>query len=65
MFSAELLSILRCPESRQPLRVATAEELERAKLTDGLAREDGLVVYPIRDGIPLLLVAEAVRLDAQ
>ena len=59
MLPADLLSILRCPESRQPLRAATAEELERAKLADGLTREDGLVMYPIRDGIPTLLAEEA------
>ena len=58
MLSADLIALLRCPESRQPLRIATAEELARMQFTEGLIREDGLVVYPIRDGIPMLLVEE-------
>ena len=51
----KLLEILVCPLTRGPLRYdAAAGELisERA----GLA-------YPIRDGIPIMLVDEARRLD--
>ena len=61
--SNELLAILVCPETKQRLRAATADELSRAKLADGIAREDGLVVYPILDGIPMLMVEHAVRLE--
>lgn len=63
MVSAELLALLCCPETRQPLRVATEQELARSQLTAGLVREDGQVLYPIRDGIPMLLADAAVRLD--
>jgi uncharacterized protein YbaR (Trm112 family) len=32
------------------------------KLSEALVREDGKVVYPIRDGIPVLLVDEGLPL---
>ena len=38
---------------------AVSEALEA-----GLVREDGARVYPIRDGIPVLLVEEALAVDA-
>jgi len=60
MIDAELLALLRCPETKQPLRIATPEELARVNLSAGLIREDGRVIYPIRDGIPVLLLEEAV-----
>ena len=53
----KLLEILVCPLTKGPLRYdATAQELisDRA----GLA-------YPIRDGIPIMLVDEARPLDQQ
>ncbi|MBK7876447.1 MAG: hypothetical protein IPJ77_11955 [Planctomycetes bacterium] len=77
----DLLSILICPESHQPLAEASAELLERvneriqkgglknqggaavdAKLDAALVRADQKRVYPIRDGIPLLLVDEGLAL---
>jgi hypothetical protein len=51
----KLLEILVCPLTKGPLRYdADAQELisERARLA-----------YPIRDGIPIMLVDEARRLD--
>ena len=75
----ELLAILACPETHQPLAVAGAELVERVnariaageqktvggeKASDpidgGLVREDGKILYPIRDGIPVLLIEEGL-----
>ena len=51
----KLLEILVCPLTKGPLRYdAAANELVSEKA--GLA-------YPIRDGIPIMLVDEARRLD--
>ncbi len=53
----KLLEILVCPVTKQPLRYdAEAQELisDAAKLA-----------YPIRDGIPIMLVDEARQLDAE
>lgn len=84
MIDPELLSILVCPETKQPLSVATPETLERVNqaikegylrnqggaavketMKEALVREDGTVLYPVRDEIiPVLLLDEAIRLDA-
>ena len=51
----ELLAILVCPLTRTPLRWdAEAQEL--------VSDEAGLA-YPVRNGVPVLLVEEARRLD--
>jgi uncharacterized protein YbaR (Trm112 family) len=76
-----LLDILVCPETKQPVRLASAELLERVnsaiassrllnrggapvsvRLEAGLVREDGAVLYPIRDDIPIMLIDEAIPL---
>jgi len=77
----ELLEILACPATRQPLRLATADEVARVNtgvtagtlvnvggakvegpLTAGLVREDGAVLYAIREDIPVLLIDEGIAL---
>ncbi|WP_338320673.1 Trm112 family protein [Streptomyces lonarensis] len=55
LVEAALLDILACPECRTPLREDEgAEELVCSAESCGLA-------YPVRDGIPVLLVDEARR----
>ncbi len=50
-----LLEILVCPVTKQPLRYdRTAQEL----ISDA-----GKMAFPIRDGIPIMLVEEARKLD--
>lgn len=52
----DLLEILCCPLTRGPLRYdSDAEEL--------ISEQAGLA-YPVRDGVPVMLIEEARRLDA-
>ena len=79
--SNELLEILVCPETKQPVALATAECLEELnrkirsgelrnrsgdpvekELTEALVREDGRVLYPVDDGIPVMLIDESIEL---
>lgn len=81
MVDQELLDILVCPETKQPVRPASAEILSRVNaavaegelknrggqavteaVAEGLVREDGAVLYPVRDEIPIMLVDEAIPL---
>ena len=83
MIKKELLEILACPETHQPLALADASLLQRVNariagggcenvggtevteaLAAGLVREDGQIVYPIRDEIPVLLIDEGLRTDS-
>lgn len=66
MIDDTLLALLRCPLTMQSLRVAPPELLARlaVPLDAALVREDGAVVYPIRQGIPVLLPEEAVAVRA-
>ncbi|MDW8307934.1 MAG: Trm112 family protein [Verrucomicrobiales bacterium] len=83
MIAPDLLELLCCPETHQPVRLAEPELIERLnaqiaagtltnragqrvaeKLDGGLVRADGRVLYPIRDGIPVMLVEEAIALGA-
>ncbi len=79
MIDKDLLQILACPQTHQPLAEAGADLLARVNarivagqaknqggakvdlaLEAGLVRQDGEIVYPIRDGIPVLLVDEGI-----
>ena len=79
----ELLEILVCPETKQPIAVAGDDVIARInaeidagrlrnrggetvsqRITEGLVREDGKILYPIDDGIPVMLVEESIELAA-
>ena len=79
--SQELLEILVCPETRQPVSEASNDliarlngEIEAGNLRnrggdavaqaieEGLLREDGKVLYPVEDGIPVMLIEESIEL---
>ena len=83
MVDQELLDILVCPETRQPVRLADEATLARLNaaiaggavknrgqqpvsepVLEGLVREDGLPLYPVRDDIPIMLIDEAIPLEA-
>ena len=82
MIDRELLEILVCPETKQPVRLAEADQVARVNaaiaagtvsnrggeavreaITGGLVREDGELLYPVRDDIPIMLIDEAILLD--
>jgi uncharacterized protein YbaR (Trm112 family) len=81
MIEADVLKILCCPETRQPLALADSATMARLNeritarsvknrggkaVTEpcegGLVRQDGQVVYPIRQGIPILIIAESLAI---
>jgi uncharacterized protein YbaR (Trm112 family) len=79
--SPDLLEILVCPETRQPVALASREVLDAVnarirggslrnrggqpitqEIQEALVREDGRVLYPIDDGIPVMLIEESIEL---
>lgn len=83
MIDKDLLAILACPETHQPLAEADAALLARLNraiaagtlsnvagervgdaLEGGLLRADGRICYPVREGIPVLLIDEGLPVPA-
>lgn len=83
LIDKELLDILVCPKTHQPLRLAETSVIDSLnarrdkgelrniagrtideKLDGGLVREDGKVLYAIIDGIPVLMIDDAISLDS-
>lgn len=79
--SAELVEILVCPETKQPVALAASDVLDAvnariragslrnrggqpvaSELAEGLLREDGKILYPVDDGIPVMLIEESIEL---
>jgi uncharacterized protein YbaR (Trm112 family) len=79
--SSELLEILVCPETKQPIALASPAVLDAVnakirsgalrnrggqpvtqELREGLVREDARVLYPVDDGIPVMLIEESIEL---
>jgi uncharacterized protein YbaR (Trm112 family) len=79
--SPELLEILVCPETKQPVAAASEDVLARVNeaitagslrnrggekvekaISEGLVREDGKILYPVDDGIPVMLIEESIEL---
>ncbi len=79
----DLLAILACPETKEPVAPADAELLQRVNaaidagtvtsrdgqtvtrtLDAGLLRQDGKVLYPVRGGIPIMLIDESILVES-
>ena len=79
----DLLEILACPETKEPValadaalvaRVNAAVQAGKVKSRDGqpvtrpmdaaLLRRDRKVLYPIRGGIPIMLIDESILVDS-
>jgi len=78
----DLLAILACPETKEPValadpglvgRVNAGIEAGKVKSRDGqtvtrtmeaaLVRQDRKVLYPVRGGIPIMLIDESILVD--
>jgi uncharacterized protein len=83
MVNPQLLQILVCPETKQPVHPADADLLGKVNAAveadqlrnragrsiqspfeAGLVREDGRVLYPVVDDIPVMLIDESISLDS-
>jgi uncharacterized protein YbaR (Trm112 family) len=82
MIDKDLLAILCCPETKQPVTLADSVLIDRLNsevsggglknkgkkpvsdiMDGGLIRADQAILYPIREGIPVMLIEEGIPLD--
>lgn len=65
----ELLDILVCPQNKMRVSLADQSLVDQInegcekKIDGGLIREDRTILYPIVDGIPIMLIDEAISLE--
>lgn len=83
MVDSELLQILVCPDTKEPVSLADADLLGRINeainagklktqagevvtdpVEEGLLREDRRVLYPVREGIPIMLIDEGIVVES-
>lgn len=64
MLPAELLEVLVCPKSKQPLIYFPRGDADRDEAAGFLLCPSSRLRYPIQDGVPVMLVEEAAELPA-
>ena len=64
MLAEALVEVLVCPKSKQPLIYFPRGEADRDEADGFLLCPASRLRYPIQDGVPVMLVEEAVALDA-
>ncbi|HEU4729207.1 MAG TPA: Trm112 family protein [Kofleriaceae bacterium] len=65
MLPADLVEVLVCPKSKQPLLYFPRGEADRDEADGFLLCPACRLRYPIQEGVPVMLVEEAVDLSAQ
>ena len=65
MLADALLEVLVCPKSKQPLIYFPRGEADRDEADGFLLCPASRLRYPIKDGVPVMLVEEAIPVDAQ
>jgi len=60
-----LLEVLVCPKSKQPLIYFPRGEADRDEADGFLLCPASQLRYPIKDGVPVMLVEEAIPVEAQ
>lgn len=65
LLSEEVAGLLVCPASGQPLHLASASELQSwahpKPFEAAFITADGTIAYPVREGFPVLVAAEALH----